>query len=322
MNLDAFVAERRPTWAELDELVRRARGRPERLGPAGIRRLGLLYRGAVADLARTRRSAPGDPVVRALEELVNRARATIYAGVSERHGSSLRYLGGGYWREIRALWRPVALAWLLTVGSVGLALAWALHDPGAAAGLVPGSLAGGGSGPDQAIGLGAGQAAALSVSIFTHNIGVSVAAFASGILLGIGPALFLLYNGVVLGAVVGIASSTGHTAEVIELIVPHGLLEISCIVVCGAAGMRMGWAIVEPGYRARRDALSEEARRAVLLVVTTALFLVVAGLIEGFITPHRLPLAAALAVGLGAAAPYWAAVAWLGHRRPTHEASP
>jgi uncharacterized membrane protein SpoIIM required for sporulation len=312
VNLEALLRAREPEWVELDELVRRARGRPERLGPDGVLRLSALYRGAAADLARGRRIASRDPAVRTLEELVSRALATVYSA-SPRHGSALAYLRRGYWRAARERARLIVLAWLLLRGSAALATVWALHDPGAAAGVVPGSLAGGGA-PHRAIGLAAGQAAALSVSIFTNNIGVTFASFASGIALGLGPGLFLLYNGVVLGAVAGIASSGGHSADVIELIAPHGVLELSCIVVCAAAGMRMGWALVEPGSRGRVEALAAEAPRAVLLVLATAPWLVLAGLTEGFVTPRHLPLVPAVAIGVGLAAPYWLAVASLGRR--------
>jgi uncharacterized membrane protein SpoIIM required for sporulation len=311
VNLDAFVRSRQPAWTELDGLVRRARGRPERLGPEGVRQLGALYRGAVADLARGRRASPTDPAVGALEDLVNRARTTIYVLQPDR-GSARQYFARGYWRAVRERGRVVLLAWVLLLGSAALATAWALHDPGAAAGVVPGSLAGGGGGPHRAIGLAAGQAAALSISIFTNNIGVTFSSFASGIALGIAPAFFLLYNGLLLGAVAGIASAAGHTSDVIELIAPHGVLELSCIAVCAAAGMRMGWALVEPGTRTRTEALAAEAPRAVLLVLATAPWLVLAGLVEGFVTPHHLPLVPAVAIGLGLAAPYWASVAWLG----------
>ena len=311
MNLDAFVRSRQPAWAELDGLVRRSRGRPERLGPEGVRRLGALYRGAVADLARGRRASPSDPAVRGLEDLVNRARATIYAAPGRR-GSARDYFARGYWQAVHERRRIVLLAWALLLGSTVLATAWAVHDPGAAAGVVPGSLAGGGGGPHRAIGLAAGQAAALSVSIFTNNIGVTFSSFASGIALGIAPAFFLLYNGLLLGAVAGIASSAGHTADVIELIAPHGVLELSCIAVSAAAGMRMGWALVEPGSLKRTEALALEAPRAVLLVLGTAPWLVLAGLVEGFVTPHHLPLLPAVAIGVGLAAPYWALVARLG----------
>ncbi len=138
---------------------------------------------------------------------------------------------------------------LLTV-SAALATIWGWHDPRAAAGVVPGSLGTGGP-PQRAIGLGADQSAAFSISIFVNNIRVTFFSFAAGITLGLGTAALLLYNGLVLGAVVGIQSHGGHTLDVIELIVPHGLLELSCIVVGGAAGMRMGWALVEPGPLAR-----------------------------------------------------------------------
>lgn len=311
MNVEAFLRARQAEWAELDRLVRQARGRPERLGADGIRRLGTLYRRAVADLARGRRASPGDPAVRALEDLVNRARATIY--VSQSHGGSARrYFARDYWREVRERGRVVALAWALLLGSAALAAVWALHDPGAAAGVVPGSLPGGGGGPHRAIGLAAGQAAALSVSIFTNNIGVTFTSFASGLAFGVAPAFVLLYNGMLLGAVGGIGAATGHATDVVELIVPHGILELSCIAVSAAAGMRMGWALVEPGPRPRTEALAAQAPRAVLLVLATAPWLVLAGLVEGFVTPHHLALLPALAVGVGVAAPYWLFVALIG----------
>jgi uncharacterized membrane protein SpoIIM required for sporulation len=74
----------------------------------------------------------------------------------------------------------------------------------------------------------------------------------------------------------------------------------------------MGWALVEPGARTRPEALSAEAPRAVVLVLATAPWLVLAGLVEGFVTPHHLPLLPAVAIGFGLATPYWAGVARLG----------
>ncbi len=320
MNVDAFVRDRQPSWTELDELVRRARGHPERLGPDGVLRLGALYRAAVADLARARRAFPIDPSVRRLEDLVTRARGTVYA-VHRRRGSAREYMLAGYWQAIRERRTVVLLAWVLLLGSAVFGTVWGIHDPAGAAGIVPGSLAGGGGGPHRAIGLGAGQAAELSVSIFTNNIGVTFMAFASGIALGILPAFLLLYNGLLLGVVVGIASSTGHGTDAIELIAPHGMLELSCIAVSAAAGMRMGWTLVEPGTRSRSEALAAEAPRAVLLVLATAPWLIVAGLIEGFVTPHHLPLLPALAIGVAAAGPYWLAVARLGRERAPRSAA-
>jgi uncharacterized membrane protein SpoIIM required for sporulation len=314
VTVSSFVRDRQATWTELDQLLRKAKGRPERLGPDGIRRLGALYRGAVADLAWARRAFPGDPAARSLEGLVARARAVVYSA-EPRRGSARSYLGKGYWQAVRERRAVVLFAFALLIASTALVTAWAAHDPGAAAGLVPGSLATGGA-PHRAIGLGADQSAALSITIFLNNIKVTFLAFGAGILFGVGPAFLLLYNGAILGAVAGIASNGGHAADVIELVAPHGVLELSCIAVSAAAGMRMGWTLVEPGTRTRRQALAAEAPRAVLLVLATAPWLVVAGLVEGFVTPHHLPLVPAVAIGLGLATPYWGFVLLLGRRAP------
>jgi uncharacterized membrane protein SpoIIM required for sporulation len=315
MNVERFVRERQDSWTELDELVRRAQGRPERLGPDGVRRLGALYRGAAADLARARRAFPGEEIAAPLEQLVARARSTVYV-LEPRRGSAWAYLRAGYWQGVRERRRVVGLAWVLLLAPAALSAAWAIHDPGAASGLVPASLSGGG-GPHHAIGLAASQAAALAVSIFTNNVAVTFVAFAAGLLVGIGSAFVLVYNGALLGAVAGIAGAGGHAATVIELIVPHGLLELSCIAVSAAAGMRMGWALVEPGPLTRAQALAAEAPRAVMLVLCTAPWLILAGLVEGFVTPHKLPLGSAIAVSVGIAAPYWALVATRGRRPRT-----
>src|ERR687887_2016458 len=96
MNLDAFVRLRTPEWEELARLVASAGHHPEKLGPGGVRRLGVLYRAAAADLALARRRWPGDPVTVRLEDLVGRARHLVYA--SERRTGSLRaFLSTGYW---------------------------------------------------------------------------------------------------------------------------------------------------------------------------------------------------------------------------------
>ena len=84
-----------------------------------------------------------------------------------------------------------------------------------------------------------------------------------------------------------------------ELVVAHGVLELSCITVAGAAGLRLGWSIVDPGLRTRMASLGAEARRCVAIVFGTMPWLVVAGLTEGFITGSGISLAAVLAVGLG-----------------------
>jgi uncharacterized membrane protein SpoIIM required for sporulation len=309
MNLDRFLHDREPSWSELRTLVGRAKGRPERLGPARLRRLGQLYRAAAADLALARRRFPGDPVVADLADLVGRARHLVYAGEARRE-SVVDFLRHGYWRRVRE--RPVALlvAAVLLLAPMAVSTVWALDDPGAAAGVVPGQFGGVTDRKPEGPGLGlpVTTEAALSTQIFTNNIRVALAAFAGGISAGLLTAAALLFNGLLLGVVTGLAVGAGNAAQLVQLTVPHGVLELSCIVVAGAAGLRLGWAVVAPGRRPRAEALVAEAGPAVELALGTAPWLVVAGLVEGFVTPSGVGVVPALLVGCGLGAVYWGLV--------------
>ena len=312
-NLDAFVSDRSVAWAELEDLVNRAGRRPERLGADGVHSLGAAYRSAVADLAYARRRFAGDPVVARLEHLVDRSRHTVYTSGADR-GALLHFFTTGYWRRIAERPRPLLVAALLLFGPALLAGFWAWQDPGPASGLVPEQYrtVTEPRDPGADLGIAADEEAALAGQVMTNNIQVAMLAFAGGILACLGTALVLLQNGVLLGAVAGLATGAGNGRPFLELVAAHGVLEMSCIVVAGAAGLRLGWALVDPGYRPRGDALRDEARVAIQLVLGTAAWLVVAGIVEGFVTPAGLGLGAALAVGCSLGVVFWGLVLWRG----------
>ncbi len=321
MKLDAFQEERQAAWADLSALVAAARGKPERLGPLGLRRLGALYRSTAADLATARRKWPGDPVVDRLTPLVASARQLVYE--SEPRGSSvIGFLARDYWRLVRE--RPVLLllAWTLLLAPAVLTSMWALADPGAAGGLAPPAFQSVTEPRPQGADLGipVSEQAALSSMIFTNNIRVSFVAFAAGIAAGLGTAFVLVQNGILLGTVAGLAFGSGNGARFVKLVTAHGVLELSCIAVCAAAGLRLGWALVRPGRRRRVDALASEARPAVQLVLGTAPWLVLAGLVEGFVTPSGFGLGVVLATGFGLGALFWALVLWRGAPGPVDDA--
>jgi uncharacterized membrane protein SpoIIM required for sporulation len=323
MNLARFLAERQPSWNELETQLGAARRRPERLGADGVRRLGELYRAAAADLALARRRYPGDPVVRRLEELVGRARHVVYAAPARRP-PLLAFFRRGYWRLVAE--RPLALlvAAALLFGPALLAGSWALEDPGAAGGLVPEEYRSvtepRPEGTD--LGLSGEEQAAVSSSIFVNNIQVSMLAFAGGVAVGLGTAVVLVLNGVLLGTLSGLAGGAGNGDVLFELVVAHGVLELSCIVVAAGAGLRIGWAIVEPGRGTRVDSLVREARRGIAIVAGTAPWFVLAGLVEGFVTGSGASVATVTAVGFGLGALYWTLVIALGRERDGLEPSP
>jgi uncharacterized membrane protein SpoIIM required for sporulation len=305
MNLDTFLSERQPIWEELEAALKRSRGRPERLGPEQALELGRRYRAVAADLAMARRRFPGDPVVDRLERLTLAGRQAIYSERTRRLGSLWRFLTRDYWRLI--LDRPgmLAISWLAMLGPTVLCAIWAIHSPTAALGLVPGRFEGATHPHVHHIPLGAATQAVLASSIFTNNIGVTFLAFAGGLALGLGTIAVLAYNGVLLGTLAGLTIQAGNFSVFLRYVVPHGLLELSCIAVSGAAGLRIGWAFIDPGVLPRGVSVRGAARPAVAMVLGTAPWLIVAGLTEGFVTPHGIALEAALAVGCTLAGAYW-----------------
>lgn len=316
----AFLAERTPDWEELDGLLRRAKGRPERLGPEGVLRVGELYRSAAADLAVARRALPHDPARRRLEDLVARGRQAVYAD-ERRRARPLAFLARGFWRAVSERPGTLALATALFALPALLAGVWALSDPDAALTLVPGDFR-------QAVepvgdtGMSRAETAVFSSQVLTNNIQVALMAFALGITAGLGTAVILAYNGVILGVIAGGAIEAGNGTAFLEFVFAHGVLELSLICVAGAAGLRLGWALVSPGRRTRAAALVTEGRRAIAIAAGTVPWFVLAGLIEGFVTRSGFGLAGGLVVGVVAGGAFWALVALRGWPERSAAAAP
>jgi uncharacterized membrane protein SpoIIM required for sporulation len=285
-----------------------------------VRRLGALYRASAADLALARRRFAGDPVVARLETLVTRSRPLVY-DKARRGGSLAEFAATGYWRRVRERPGLLVVAALLLFGPWVLAAVWAVRDPGAASGVVPSQYRSV-TEPrerDTDLGLTTDRQAAFSSEVFTNNIRVTLLAFAGGIAAGLGTAVLLVYQGVLFGAITGLSIWAGNGSFFFELVTAHGVLELSCVVVASAAGLRMGWALVSPGHRRRGVALATEARVAVEIVLGTAPWLVLAGLVEGFLTPRGLGLGPVIVIGVALGAAYWALVLWRG-RPPRDDA--
>ncbi len=309
------MADREPSWQELDELLTRANGKPERLGVDGVRRLGTLYRAAAADLGVARRAYPGDGMTVRLHDLVARGRQAVYSHQSRR-ASVWEFLSRGYWQRLRERPGLLATAAILLLVPAVLAWIWGVTDPGAALGVVPGGFRNRGGDP-VAGSLSTSDEAGFAGEIFTNNIRVTFAAVAAGITLGIGSAALAIYNGVMLGALGGISQHDEVGTRFVSLVVAHGVLELSCIIVATMAGLRIGFAIIDPGRRTRLDALRAEARPAMEIVLGTMPWLVVAGLVEGFFTGSAPSLVPAVILGVALGGVYWGLFAVRGGPAPS-----
>jgi len=315
MNLQLFVANRRPEWDRLWELTRRAGGRPRRLSAEELIEVGTRYRAVAADLSQLRRN-PDDPALIAeIEALAQAGRQLVYDS-EHRRPQFLRFLISGYWRLVASRPALLGISAAILLIPAALVAVWALISPAEAIGQVPPEfydvLDPGPTGTEQ--GLTLSDQIGFSTSLFVHNTWVSFGAFSLGILFGIGTVYILLTNGVMLGAIGGLLIGSGNGGFFVELVAAHGILEISGIIVAGAAGLRMGWALVDPGDRNRREALVEDARDAVLMVAGTIPFFAVAGLIKGVVSRRGLAAVPMLITGLTIGFLYWGSV-WVAARR-------
>lgn len=115
-----------------------------------------------------------------------------------------------------------------------------------------------------------------------NNIGIGLRTFASGLLAGVGPALALAFNGVIIGGVAGHLQLSGHGDPFWRFVAGHSAFELSAIVIAGGAGLRLGLDMLAPGRRRRVDALVEGGRRGARLCLGVFAMLLAAAFIEAF----------------------------------------
>jgi uncharacterized membrane protein SpoIIM required for sporulation len=131
-----------------------------------------------------------------------------------------------------------------------------------------------------------------------NNIRIGFQTFAGGLAFGLGAVFYLLYNGLHIGTVTGYLIYAGLSRNFFSFVAGHGAFELTAIVLCGAAGLRLGWGLIAPGRLRRIDALRAAAVQAVPLVGGAAIMLVGAAAIEAFWSPRtEIPPPVKYAVG-------------------------
>ncbi|WP_220812742.1 stage II sporulation protein M [Pseudomonas paralcaligenes] len=115
-----------------------------------------------------------------------------------------------------------------------------------------------------------------------NNIGIAFQTFAGGLIFGLGSLFFLLYNGLVIGAVAGHLTRIGYSETFWSFVIGHGAFELTAIAFAGAAGLKLGWALLSPGRLGRGEALRQAAGKAIQLVAGVILFLLIAAFVEAY----------------------------------------
>jgi uncharacterized membrane protein SpoIIM required for sporulation len=288
-----WASLRAPLWDELAVLVQRAR-RDRRLTSAEVEVLGLRSQQVAADLSYLRTHHPSSPLLPRLNDLVARSQAIVYR---RRRGSLrevLQFLSTGYPRLVWSLRRPIGLCAGLGLTITVIAFAWALSDPVTAASYLPSGVRDAAYFHHEPI--PTGVMAPVAAGIFMNNIVVSFYAFGGGLTLGLLTLHVLYTNSMLLGVLSGVTNKDGVNTEYWSLILPHGVLELSAFAIAGGAGLALADAVIRARPEPRSVVVRRTAARAGLVAAGTMPLLVVAGLIEGFVTPSGLPIAAKLAV--------------------------
>lgn len=303
-TLENFVAERQGNWSRLEALLSRAQvGQLRALSADELEEMTRLYRMAASDLARARRDFPGDRVVAYLNRLVSSAYSSVYDAPGISWKDIVRWYTVGFPRLFRATARYYLLAALLLFGPMILSFIAVASSQQAGQALLPAQdyqsvVAAGESGKLWTEGLPPSESTFLSAFIMTNNIKVAIFAFAGGMLLGLGTLYVLVYNGVTVGAILGILAHYGLSLRLLSFMSGHGVIELSVISLSGAAGLMLADAILRPAMLERGEALRLAGQRAVQLLLGGASLLVVAGTIEGFLSPSTLPDWAKFGTGL------------------------
>ncbi|MEJ3655974.1 stage II sporulation protein M [Actinomycetes bacterium KLBMP 9759] len=292
MDVDAYAAAHRAEWQRLEALLRRK----VRSGREADE-LVTLYQRTATHLSAIRSSSPDPALVARLSTLVARARAAVTGSHTPAWRDAARFFVVGF---------PAALylsrRWWGTVAVVFLGLAWVIGAWVAANPDVQASIAT----PEEIRRLvdvefaeyyTSAPAGSFAAQVWTNNALIAAMCLVSGIV--IVPVIWVLWSNLLnLGVTAGIMASADRLDLFFGLITPHGLPELTAVFIAAGAGLRLGWALVDPGPLPRSRAVAEAGRATVGMALGVAVLLLVSGIVEAFVTPSALPTWARIGIGV------------------------
>ena len=311
---------RRQDWNRLEDLLARAgSGHMNALTPAQVLTMAALYRRATADLARAQRDWPGEPVHRYLNGLVARGHGIVYRRGGEVWKRVKRFYGETLPQTYRGAWPYLLASAALMFVPAFISFFVVLANPDAAYAIADPRLIDSVHHHQLWTNIPPDERVQIAGLIMVNNIYVSILAFAFGVFFGLPVMWVMITNGISLGGLFGLTQAYGLAAGLFDFVIGHGVLELSIVIAQGAGGLMMGWALVSPGNRKRSDALTIAARRAFTILLGLAPLLVIAGTIEGNISPSDTPFPIKLAIGLTTGALFYSYLLFAG-RGPAREA--
>ncbi|MBY7141535.1 stage II sporulation protein M [Virgibacillus sp. NKC19-3] len=290
MNLNQFVKQNRKDWKQLEQYITILQKSQRKQTGETIHQFNQLYQKAAQHLSYSQTFFPDEEITSYLNGLVAKSHNLLYKDQVSSMKQIRTFFSTTFIGLLLEQWKAVTVAMALFIIGMLAAFLSVLSDPLHLYGLLPEQVAQSVS-PEE---LGANHDAInhsmMSASIMTNNIQVAFLAFAGGITFGILTVYVMVYNGIMIGALAGLFWHYGQSYEFWAYIVPHGIIELTAIFIAGGAGLLMGYKLFVPGPYARGYQLKRQAKRSVQLLLGTIPLFVIAGIIEGFITPASFSL--------------------------------
>jgi uncharacterized membrane protein SpoIIM required for sporulation len=287
-----WIALRKENWSRLETLVKQVETSSlKTLSTADLRDFGLLYRQAASDLSAVRADEASRTLEAYLNRLVSRAHNHIYSGDHLNLTSVWNFLSKGYPRIFRRLlpYTTVALAIFLAGALLGTLLTIARPQ------FMHAML-----GPQMVDKIEHHQMwtdsiltakPQASTGIMTNNIAVCFYTYAGGIVAGLGTIFLMFTNGMSVGVITTACTQNHMALNIWSFVAAHGALEIPSIFISGGAGLRLASGLLFPGMLRRRDALALAGGESIRLLAGTIPMLVIAGILEAFLSPTHAPIA-------------------------------
>ncbi len=265
-----------------------------------VREFGELYRRTATDLAIARAETRDPKLINYLNSLVIRAHNKIYRAEGDGVSIIRQFFGRELPQAFRSTARFTVIAFIVFMAT-GVASFLLAYNDESFANLLGLDVYRTFATTNVQWWMDLNEANQIGASgILTNNIRVAFFAFALGAFFGIGTIYVLVLNGLMIGGVLGVCfrANPAFGTELVNFMVGHVVVELACIFIASGAGMSIGYALIDPGDLSRSQALKYRGREAAKVVIGCALFLFVAGVIEGFLSPATLPPGIKYATGI------------------------
>ena len=293
-----WILKRRPHWDRLSSLLAQSDSSGlGQLSRAELQEMALLYRQVAADLSVLRQDSTARNYTTYVNQLLARAHHIIYSGRKTNLLTLFRFLRDQYPAIFQKQIGYVLASVLVSVAWGGLGAALTSARPEFMRHFV---------GPDMIATMERHQMWTHSIvgvepmatsAIMTNNLSVSFVTFAGGIVFGLGTFFYLFVNGMMLGVIAAACHQYDMSVALWSFVAPHGSLELPSILIAGAAGFRLGHAMLFPGSLRWKESIARGGIEATQLVSGIIPLLVIAGCLEGFFSPSQAPVWLKFTVG-------------------------